>query len=147
MFSGRRPLLYSFQASLPRLPVPSVDDTINRVCLHTALISMWDKHQTNIKAVQIDDLSSLHTALYCSTICCSSRCRAAADMYTKTANRYPLSCCGCCCLLLLITWQHTFIPHSTLSQSAPCWPVMSTTKWWLWPMSLKILKLLSCKDT
>uniref|UniRef100_A0AAQ5ZGH4 Carnitine O-palmitoyltransferase 1, muscle isoform n=1 Tax=Amphiprion ocellaris TaxID=80972 RepID=A0AAQ5ZGH4_AMPOC len=30
MFSGRRPLLYSFQASLPRLPVPSVDDTIHR---------------------------------------------------------------------------------------------------------------------
>ncbi|MGH0162371.1 UNVERIFIED_CONTAM: hypothetical protein FKN15_071914 [Acipenser sinensis] len=31
MFSGRRPLLYSFQASLPRLPVPGVDDTIKRV--------------------------------------------------------------------------------------------------------------------
>ncbi|XP_047451947.1 carnitine O-palmitoyltransferase 1, muscle isoform [Mugil cephalus] len=30
MFSGRRPLLYSFQASLPRLPVPSVDGTIQR---------------------------------------------------------------------------------------------------------------------
>ncbi|XP_063335916.1 carnitine O-palmitoyltransferase 1, muscle isoform isoform X7 [Pelmatolapia mariae] len=30
MLSGRRPLLYSFQASLPRLPVPSVDDTIHR---------------------------------------------------------------------------------------------------------------------
>ncbi|XP_048881407.1 carnitine O-palmitoyltransferase 1, muscle isoform [Brienomyrus brachyistius] len=30
IFSGRRPLLYSFQASLPRLPVPSVDDTIRR---------------------------------------------------------------------------------------------------------------------
>uniref|UniRef100_A0A8D3E1I7 Carnitine O-palmitoyltransferase 1, muscle isoform n=1 Tax=Scophthalmus maximus TaxID=52904 RepID=A0A8D3E1I7_SCOMX len=30
MFSGRRPLLYSFQASLPRLPVPSLDDTIQR---------------------------------------------------------------------------------------------------------------------
>nr|XP_061812468.1 carnitine O-palmitoyltransferase 1, liver isoform-like [Nerophis lumbriciformis] len=30
MFSGRRPLLYSFQASLPRLPVPRVEDTIQR---------------------------------------------------------------------------------------------------------------------
>ncbi|KAF3688926.1 Carnitine O-palmitoyltransferase 1, liver isoform [Channa argus] len=30
MFSGRRPLLYSFQASLPRLSVPRVDDTIYR---------------------------------------------------------------------------------------------------------------------
>lgn len=37
MFSGRRPLLYSFQASLPRLPVPSVDDTIHRVCSRSAL--------------------------------------------------------------------------------------------------------------
>ncbi|XP_043980469.1 carnitine O-palmitoyltransferase 1, muscle isoform isoform X2 [Gambusia affinis] len=30
MFSGRRPLLYSFQAVLPRLPVPRVDDTIEK---------------------------------------------------------------------------------------------------------------------
>uniref|UniRef100_A0A8C2Q343 Carnitine O-palmitoyltransferase 1, muscle isoform n=1 Tax=Cyprinus carpio TaxID=7962 RepID=A0A8C2Q343_CYPCA len=30
LLSGRRPLLYSFQASLPHLPVPSIDDTINR---------------------------------------------------------------------------------------------------------------------
>uniref|UniRef100_W5L0B4 Carnitine O-palmitoyltransferase 1, muscle isoform n=1 Tax=Astyanax mexicanus TaxID=7994 RepID=W5L0B4_ASTMX len=30
MFSGRRPLLYSFQAALPRLPVPNIDDTICR---------------------------------------------------------------------------------------------------------------------
>ncbi|KAM9854109.1 carnitine O-palmitoyltransferase 1, muscle isoform [Aulostomus maculatus] len=30
MFCGRRPLLYSFQASLPRLPVPSVENTIHR---------------------------------------------------------------------------------------------------------------------
>ncbi|KAM9481838.1 carnitine O-palmitoyltransferase 1, muscle isoform 1-T2 [Clarias gariepinus] len=30
MFSSRRPLLYSFQGSLPRLPVPSIDDTIHR---------------------------------------------------------------------------------------------------------------------
>ncbi|XP_077423675.1 carnitine O-palmitoyltransferase 1, muscle isoform [Vanacampus margaritifer] len=30
MLSWRRPLLYSFQASLPRLPVPRVEDTIRR---------------------------------------------------------------------------------------------------------------------
>ncbi|XP_061085292.1 carnitine O-palmitoyltransferase 1, muscle isoform isoform X2 [Conger conger] len=30
LFSGRKPLLYSFQSSLPRLPVPSVRDTITR---------------------------------------------------------------------------------------------------------------------
>ncbi|RXM30706.1 Carnitine O-palmitoyltransferase 1, liver isoform [Acipenser ruthenus] len=42
MFSGRRPLLYSFQASLPRLPVPGVDDTIKRVSCglnHTLVVS------------------------------------------------------------------------------------------------------------
>lgn len=30
LLSGRRPLLFSFQASLPHLPVPSIDDTISR---------------------------------------------------------------------------------------------------------------------
>lgn len=45
MFSGRRPLLYSFQASLPRLPVPSVDDTIQRVCIDTGLTL----HDYNLK--------------------------------------------------------------------------------------------------
>ncbi|KAM8820196.1 carnitine O-palmitoyltransferase 1, muscle isoform [Eudromia elegans] len=30
LFSGRRPLLYSFQSSLPRLPVPAVEATIAR---------------------------------------------------------------------------------------------------------------------
>lgn len=44
MFSGRRPLLYSFQASLPRLPVPNVDDTIRRVCCHAAPTSYNCKH-------------------------------------------------------------------------------------------------------
>lgn len=31
IFSGRKPMLYSFQTSLPRLPVPAVKDTVNRV--------------------------------------------------------------------------------------------------------------------
>ncbi|KAJ8249095.1 hypothetical protein GJAV_G00231120 [Gymnothorax javanicus] len=30
LFSGRKPMLYSFQSSLPRLPVPSVKDTMRR---------------------------------------------------------------------------------------------------------------------
>ncbi|XP_044538170.1 carnitine O-palmitoyltransferase 1, liver isoform isoform X1 [Gracilinanus agilis] len=30
VFSGRKPMLYSFQTSLPRLPVPAVKDTVNR---------------------------------------------------------------------------------------------------------------------
>ncbi|KAM4667485.1 carnitine O-palmitoyltransferase 1, liver isoform 2-T11 [Amazona ochrocephala] len=30
LFSGRKPMLYSFQSSLPRLPVPAVKDTVNR---------------------------------------------------------------------------------------------------------------------
>ena len=31
IFSGRKPMLYSFQTSLPRLPVPTVKDTVTRV--------------------------------------------------------------------------------------------------------------------
>uniref|UniRef100_A0A8C9PB37 Carnitine palmitoyltransferase 1A n=1 Tax=Spermophilus dauricus TaxID=99837 RepID=A0A8C9PB37_SPEDA len=30
IFSGRKPMLYSFQTSLPRLPVPAVEDTVSR---------------------------------------------------------------------------------------------------------------------
>ncbi|XP_078197782.1 carnitine O-palmitoyltransferase 1, liver isoform isoform X3 [Callithrix jacchus] len=30
LFSGQKPMLYSFQTSLPRLPVPAVEDTVNR---------------------------------------------------------------------------------------------------------------------
>ncbi|XP_048215651.1 carnitine O-palmitoyltransferase 1, liver isoform [Perognathus longimembris pacificus] len=30
VFSGRKPMLYSFQTSLPRQPVPAVSDTVNR---------------------------------------------------------------------------------------------------------------------
>uniref|UniRef100_A0A670XU61 carnitine O-palmitoyltransferase n=1 Tax=Pseudonaja textilis TaxID=8673 RepID=A0A670XU61_PSETE len=30
LFSGRKPMLYSFQTSLPRLPVPAVKNTVNR---------------------------------------------------------------------------------------------------------------------
>ncbi|XP_074489370.1 carnitine O-palmitoyltransferase 1, muscle isoform [Sebastes fasciatus] len=43
MFCGRRPLLYSFQASLPRLPVPSVDDTIRRYL--ESVHSLLDREQ------------------------------------------------------------------------------------------------------
>lgn len=39
LFSGRKPMLYSFQTSLPRLPVPAVKDTVNRVCTFTNLFS------------------------------------------------------------------------------------------------------------
>ena len=36
VFSGRKPMLYSFQTSLPRLPVPAVKDTVSRVgIIHT----------------------------------------------------------------------------------------------------------------
>jgi len=30
LFSGRNPQLYSYQSSLPKLPVPSVSDTLQR---------------------------------------------------------------------------------------------------------------------
>ena len=36
IFSGRKPMLYSFQTSLPRLPVPAVQDTVNRVSVASA---------------------------------------------------------------------------------------------------------------
>lgn len=38
VLSGRNPMLYSFQTSLPKLPVPSVQDTIQRVREAVALL-------------------------------------------------------------------------------------------------------------
>lgn len=43
MFSGRRPLLYSFQGSLPRLPVPGLDDTIRRYL--ESVLPLLDKEE------------------------------------------------------------------------------------------------------
>ncbi|MBN3273918.1 CPT1A palmitoyltransferase, partial [Polyodon spathula] len=37
LFSGPKPMLYSFQTSLPRLPVPAVADTMKRGCIGTLL--------------------------------------------------------------------------------------------------------------
>ncbi|KAM4734851.1 carnitine O-palmitoyltransferase 1, muscle isoform 1-T2 [Anableps anableps] len=45
MFSGRRPLLYSFQTALPRLPVPRVKDTIQRYL--ESVRPLLDKEQYN----------------------------------------------------------------------------------------------------
>ncbi|XP_029010082.1 carnitine O-palmitoyltransferase 1, muscle isoform [Betta splendens] len=53
MFSGRRPLLYSFQASLPRLPVPSVDDTIRRYL--DSVRPLLDSEQYNQMATLAND--------------------------------------------------------------------------------------------
>uniref|UniRef100_A0AAY4DUW9 Carnitine O-palmitoyltransferase 1, muscle isoform n=1 Tax=Denticeps clupeoides TaxID=299321 RepID=A0AAY4DUW9_9TELE len=50
MLSGRRPLLYSFQASLPRLPVPSVDDTIRRY-LESVRPLLDDEQYTQMETV------------------------------------------------------------------------------------------------
>lgn len=35
IFSGRKPLLYSYQGVLPNLPVPAIKDTVKRVRRHT----------------------------------------------------------------------------------------------------------------
>lgn len=35
IFSGRKPLLYSYQGALPNLPVPAIKDTVKRVRHHT----------------------------------------------------------------------------------------------------------------
>lgn len=38
-------MLYSFQTSLPRLPVPAVKDTVNRVCTSSLFSSLtWNPY-------------------------------------------------------------------------------------------------------
>ncbi|CAM5086525.1 unnamed protein product [Eretmochelys imbricata] len=45
VMSGRKPMLYSFQTSLPKLPVPSVEATIHRVRGGTILLSDSSHHR------------------------------------------------------------------------------------------------------
>ncbi|XP_044048835.1 carnitine O-palmitoyltransferase 1, muscle isoform isoform X3 [Siniperca chuatsi] len=60
MFSGRRPLLYSFQASLPRLPVPSVDDTIHRYL--ESVLPLLDSEQYNQMEILANDFKDSKAA-------------------------------------------------------------------------------------
>lgn len=38
MFGGRKPGLYSYQGSLPKLPLPSIDDTLKRVIIPNMIL-------------------------------------------------------------------------------------------------------------
>ncbi|KAM4619302.1 carnitine O-palmitoyltransferase 1, liver isoform 1-T2 [Polymixia lowei] len=53
LFSGRKPMLYSFQNSLPRLPVPSVKDTCTRY-LESARPLMDDDQYTRMEGLAKD---------------------------------------------------------------------------------------------
>ncbi|KAM6937719.1 carnitine O-palmitoyltransferase 1, liver isoform 2-T2 [Xenentodon cancila] len=53
IFSGRKPMLYSFQNSLPRLPVPSVKDTCKRY-LESVRPLMEDEHFDRMKGLAKD---------------------------------------------------------------------------------------------
>lgn len=53
VFSGRKPMLYSFQTSLPRLPVPPVQDTVNRY-LESVRPLMKDTDFKRMKALAQD---------------------------------------------------------------------------------------------
>ncbi|XP_015259705.1 PREDICTED: carnitine O-palmitoyltransferase 1, liver isoform isoform X2 [Cyprinodon variegatus] len=53
VFSGRKPMLYSFQNSLPRLPVPSVKDTCRRY-LESVRPLMDDEQFERMKALSKD---------------------------------------------------------------------------------------------
>ncbi|XP_065148305.1 carnitine O-palmitoyltransferase 1, liver isoform isoform X1 [Paramisgurnus dabryanus] len=53
LFSGRRPMLYSFQSSLPRLPVPPVKDTVKRY-LESARPLMDDEQYKRMESLAKD---------------------------------------------------------------------------------------------
>ncbi|KAF7245500.1 Carnitine O-palmitoyltransferase 1, liver isoform [Varanus komodoensis] len=53
LFSGHKPMLYSFQTSLPRLPVPAVKDTVNRY-LESVRPLMNDEEFTRMEALGKD---------------------------------------------------------------------------------------------
>lgn len=62
VFSGRKPMLYSFQTSLPRLPVPAVKDTVSRVGVihpHAEMPASLDQYFSLIVTVNYSPYSLL----------------------------------------------------------------------------------------
>lgn len=59
VFSGRKPMLYSFQNSLPRLPVPSVKDTCRRVFFSYHII-----FSLNWKVSVLNKIHSIFSTIY-----------------------------------------------------------------------------------
>ncbi|KAI4894588.1 hypothetical protein NFI96_018815 [Prochilodus magdalenae] len=53
LFSGRKPMLYSFQSALPRLPVPPVKDTVKRY-LESVRPLMDDEHYQRMEGLAKD---------------------------------------------------------------------------------------------
>ena len=41
LLSGRNPLLYSYQKSMPTLPVPDLDKTVSAVCLVIVVVNSF----------------------------------------------------------------------------------------------------------
>ncbi|XP_061434655.1 carnitine O-palmitoyltransferase 1, liver isoform-like [Lethenteron reissneri] len=58
LFSGRRPLLFSFQASLPRLPVPALHSTVTR-CLESMRPLMNEDSFSQLESLSRDFESGL----------------------------------------------------------------------------------------
>lgn len=117
------------------------------VYTHHWYISMWDKHQTSISKL-FKLMIWVHYTLCCTVPPFVDQAAVLQRLKCSVNQQIDIHWGALAAVFSpadLLT-PH-FSPHSTLSQSAPCWPVMTITRWWLWPMSLKILKLLSCKDT
>lgn len=59
VFSGRKPMLYSFQTSLPRLPVPPVQDTVSRVGSGCPMGHQWSRASVGWTVVVLGCLSGM----------------------------------------------------------------------------------------
>lgn len=73
IFSGRKPMLYSFQTSLPRLPVPAVKDTVDRVGV--ASLPGTPPPSCGHLGVKVCDLMAVGLLACSVSAVCSSGCR------------------------------------------------------------------------
>ena len=75
MLNGKKPLLYSFQGSLPKLPVPSIPDTMTRVSIMVHWFIVF----------------GVLEILYCVCFCVDNLVHATATIYytTTSANQTP----------------------------------------------------------
>lgn len=122
LLSSRRPMLYSFQTSLPKLPVPSVPATVQRVRAWPGIpvgrVGWIQRTCPNIRDCPLQRVGLRATGM---------------GLEEGQAEAVPT---------LMITWL-----DSTWNLCGPCWMTRNITEWRCWPRNSSTRLRPGCRST
>ena len=126
LLSSRRPMLYSFQTSLPKLPVPSVPATIQRVRpglgIPVGRVGWTQRTCPNIRVYPLQRVGLRAMGL-------------GLEEGQDRGSHY------CLAPTLTITWL-----DSTWNLCGPCWITRNITAWRCWPRNSRTRLPLGCRS-